>query len=137
MRKIQIGDVFEITTPKGKSYFQYVYGHKTIGELIRILPELYQDEPKDMLPLVAEKELYFVHFPLKAAYKSKIVKLIGDFKVPSDLILPQKMRTKHIVRGEFICWHIVDYETWKNESVKELTENQKNFRHGEHGTIRC
>ena len=31
MEKIKIGDIFEISTPKGNAYLQYVDSDKTIG----------------------------------------------------------------------------------------------------------
>lgn len=65
MKKIQIGDVFEIETPKGKGYFQYVYHNKAIGELIRILPGLYFDEP-DFPSITMKEELYFCTFPFES-----------------------------------------------------------------------
>jgi hypothetical protein len=126
MRKIQIGDVFEVFTSGGRGYFQYVYNNRTIGELIRILPGLYLEQPQDLLSIVMKKELYFIHFPLKAAYKQRLVRLIGNFSLPIELQLPKKMRDKYSDKnGKLICWHIVDYNTWKNESVKVLTEEQK------------
>lgn len=78
-----------------------------------------------MAAIVENDELYLIHFSLKAAYKEGIVTFIGSYNLPSNFTLPKKMRAKHIMRGEFICWHIVDYETWKNQSVKKLTEEQK------------
>lgn len=30
-----------------------------------------------------------------------------------------------MIKGEFICWHIIDYETWKRERVEVLTHEQK------------
>jgi hypothetical protein len=127
MKNIQVGDIFEIATPKGNGYFQYVYRDKTDIELIRILPGLYLDQPQEMSQLAATKELYFIGFPLKAAHRRKIVKLIGTYKLPEGFELPKAFRAQHIVRGNFICWHIVDYDTWKRDSVKELTEEQRNL----------
>jgi hypothetical protein len=43
MARIKIGDVFEISTPKGKAYLQYVHKNETIGELLRILEGLFID----------------------------------------------------------------------------------------------
>lgn len=125
MARIKIGDVFEISTPKGKAYLQYVYKHETIGELIRILDGLYVDGCERLDELVENKELYFIHFPLGAAYKRRIVNKIGNYLLPTNFKLPRKFRDDHIVRGEFICWHIVDYDSWQRESVKELSEEQK------------
>jgi hypothetical protein len=124
MKKLQIGDVFEINTPNGNAYVQYVHQHKTIGELIRILPGLYQDNPYTLDELVKVRELYFVHFPLKAAHKQQIVKKIGNFNIPDSVSIPTYFRTDHIVKGEFLSWHIVDYSTWKIKAVKELTEEE-------------
>ncbi|CAM5222323.1 hypothetical protein UACE39S_03406 [Ureibacillus acetophenoni] len=30
-----------------------------------------------------------------------------------------------MIKGEFICWHIIDYETWKRERVEVLNHEQK------------
>jgi len=126
MKKIQVGDVFEIITPKGKGYFQYVYNNKIIGQLIRILPGLFSEQPNDMLAIVKEKELYFVHFPLKEAYKQGIVKLVGNYNLPQNLKLPKQMRSKNVDKdGNFKSWHIIDYNTWQRLSVTELNEEQK------------
>ncbi len=127
MKKIQVGNVFEIATSKGKGYFQYVYkNERTNVELIRVFPNLYMEEPQNIADLVLQKEAFFVHFALKAAYRIKIVRLIGNYEVPEGLEIPPKqMRTVLFVRGEFIFWQIVDYDTWKRKSFKELTEEQK------------
>jgi len=124
MKSIQLGDVFEIPAPSGKEIFQYVHQHKTIGELIRILPGLYETTPENIDPIVNQKELYFVHFPLKAAYRRGIVDCLGNFDIPQSVSIPAHFRDKHVVRGDFICWHIVDYATWKRTSVKELSKEQ-------------
>lgn len=127
MKRVQVGDVFEIETPKGMGYFQYVYlNPRNDIELIRVFPGLYAEEPQNMEGLVSQKEVYFVQFPVRAAYRRKIIRLIGHYEVPPGLEVPPKqMRTTHVVRGEFVCWHIVDYETLQRASVKELAEEQK------------
>lgn len=127
MKRIQAGDIFEIETPKGKGYFQYVYINPRNGvELIRVLPGLYSEEPQNMVGLVSQKEAFFVQFPVKAAYRRKIVRMIGHHDVPTGLELPPKqMKTTHFIRGQFICWHIVDYKTLRITPVKELTDEQK------------
>lgn len=127
MKRIQVGDLFEIETPKGRGYFQYVYlNPKTDIELISVLPGLYSEEPQKIEDLVQKKEAFFVHFPARAAYRRKIIRLIGHYELPSELEVPPKqMRTTHVIKGEFICWHIVDYETWQRIPVKELSSEQK------------
>lgn len=119
------GDVFEIETLNGFAFFQYVHKDEVIGSLIRILPNLYVNSNKDILEeLVTHKELYFIHFPLVSALKQRIVTKMGNYSMPQDFLLPQKFRSKHLINGEFISWHIVDYKTWKRENIEKLTNEQ-------------
>jgi hypothetical protein len=126
MAKLNVGDIFEIKTAKGKSFFQYVYSNTNVGELIRILPGLYQDNTPDLKEIVKSNELFYVHFPLKAAVKQKIVNFIGNYDIPKDFEIPKYMRSKKVdQKGNFICWQIINYETWVRESVIELSNDQK------------
>jgi hypothetical protein len=124
MRRIQIGDVFELNTPKGKAYLQYVSQHKGMGELIRILPGLFESQPETMNSLVEKEEMFFIHFPLKAALKQSIVTFIDKYEVPNAVQIPTRFRDKHVVKGNFICWHIVDYATWNRKSVDNLSTDE-------------
>jgi hypothetical protein len=123
MKKIKLGDIFTIKTPKGKGYLHYVYKDKTVGDLIRVLPGLYMGEPENLNQLVSMKERYMIFFPLSAAYKQDIVEMIGNQVF--DFSKPKYMRDIHKVRGEMLGWHIVDTDTWKMQLVKTLNEEQK------------
>lgn len=126
MARLKGGDVFEIVTPKGKAYIQYVFNNDTIGELIRVLPGVYENQPHNLAEIVDKKEEYFVHFPVKAANKQKIIELIGNFELPHDLEIPKKFRTLKKDRdGNQIGWQIVDYDTWQRETVNKLSEQQQ------------
>jgi hypothetical protein len=125
MRAIIIGDVFEIATHKGKGYFQYVFENKSIGQLTRVLPGLFREKP-EIEKLVSAEELFLIHFPVKAAFRRKIISFVGNFAVPPDFKLPMFFRDD--VRdgdGNLLYWHIVDYKTWKNKRVDGLTDEQK------------
>lgn len=124
MARIKIGDIFEINTPKGKAYLHYVYKDKAIGDLIRILPGLYPNRPASFEKLAGSKERYMVFFPLSVASKHKIVEQVGHYPI-DNFEKPRYMRAEHIVKGEFLGWHIVDTETWQRQLVKVLTSEQK------------
>ena len=127
-KRMKIGDVFEIETPKGMGYFQYVYRNSETGfPLTRILPGLYSEEPENMADLVAQKELFLIHFMVNAALYHKLIRKIGNYEIPTGLELPPKyVRRTEWVRGKFNCWHIVDYETlYVKAVVRELDEEQK------------
>ena len=125
MSKIKLGDIFEIETKKGKAYFQCVHSHKVRGELIKVFNCLYEEQPPKIESVLLIKDFYYIGFPLIFAYKKNIVKKVGNIPLSNDFIYPKYMRDKHIVRGEFIGWHIIDTETLHNQLVKELTEEQK------------
>jgi len=109
-----------------------------VGELIRVLPGVYDKIPDNLKEIVTGKEEYFVHFPVKAAKKQKIIELISNFDLPNGLEIPKKFRTEIMNNdGNLVGWHIVDYETWQRETISELTEEQKNFLHGVHGITLC
>lgn len=123
MTRINIGDLFEITTPKGKAYIHYVYKSEQTGELIRVLEGLYEDIPSDVENLETK---FFVHFPLKRANKLKVVKKVGFIEV-ATFQKPKYMRTIHNVRGEFRGWHIVNTDNWKRELVEKLDKELINL----------
>ncbi|EPD51088.1 hypothetical protein HMPREF1210_02279 [Paenisporosarcina sp. HGH0030] len=125
MKRLKIGDVFEIVTSNGIGLFQYVHKDETIGELIRILPCLFKEGYVIEDEIVKKKELYLIHFPLGTALNQKLVTKKGSYTIPQDFKLPKKFRSEHMVNGEFICWHIIDYDTWKREKVERMTEEQK------------
>lgn len=62
---------------------------------------------------------------MKAAYKQGIVRFVGNYNLPKELKLPKKMRADFKGKDSKLSWHIVDYETWKRESVIQLTEEQR------------
>ncbi len=123
---IKKGDIFELNTNVGLAYLQCVEeSSKTECEMMRILNGTYSDILEANIEnLIYQKELYFLEFPLKYAVKKKCVKKIGNYSVPSDLAVPRYYRTEHIIRGEFLGWHIVDRITLKRQLVKELSAEQ-------------
>jgi len=124
MGKIKTGDIFEIETSKGKAYLHYAFKDETNGELIRVLPGLYSDQPKNLKELAVEDERFLVFFPLSAANRKKIVKKVGHHDLDS-FARPEYMRVEHYIRGKFLGWHIINTDTWERDLVKELDDCQK------------
>lgn len=124
MARIKKGDVFSISTVKGNGYFQYVEEDRFKSSLIRILPGVYKNEPKDIKALVSQKEEYFISFSLSLAKHRKMVDHIGNFEIPEWVEVPKFMRTEHNIRGEKKGWFIVNVETMMREFVENLSEEQ-------------
>ena len=125
--KVKKGDIFELHTNNGIAYFQCVKeSPATEVETIRILPGIYVSlEQARLEDLVNKQETFFIKFPLKYGLKKKVIKFVGNYRIPNSVIVPRYYRDMHIVRGEFIAWHIIDSETYMIQSVKELSEEQK------------
>ncbi|WP_291529132.1 hypothetical protein [Bacteroides sp. UBA939] len=124
MKRIKLGDIFEINTPEGKAYLHYIYRDESLGELIRVLPGLYVERPTDFNELAASKEMYMIFFPLPASYRGKMVELVGYY--PADKFgMPKYMREELIIRGEFLGWYIINIRTRQRKLVKTLTKEQK------------
>ncbi|HYE56396.1 MAG TPA: hypothetical protein VD996_16215 [Chitinophagaceae bacterium] len=124
MKKIQLGDIFELKTPNGNAYLHYVYEDKTMCQLVRVLQGLHAVAPVDFSELAASKERFVLFFPLVAARNRKIVTYAGHYPA-EGFSKPKYMRTEHNIRGEFLGWHIVDTDTWKHRLVKTLTDEER------------
>ncbi|HEY0158983.1 MAG TPA: hypothetical protein VGF28_16985 [Thermoanaerobaculia bacterium] len=90
---IELGDVFEIETPRGFAYLQYIYNDKTMGVLIRVLPGIYTARPEDINELASEPEVFFTFFPVAHALRKKIVRRVGAAAIPSRVARPPLLRS--------------------------------------------
>lgn len=111
-------------TPKGMMvYLQCVEIPKDIKnevELVKVFYKLYEVTPVDITSII-EEDFFFNRFPLKAAYRRKIVEKIGNSPLP-NFKAPLYYRTENdFGKG----WQIVNAKTWKREIVLELSEEQK------------
>ena len=127
LKNVKYGDVFELATTMGMAYFQCVKETPvTESEIIRIFPGVYKDVISAKLDeLAKQQEIFFVQFPVKYGVRKNVIKFVGNFNVPENTVVPKYYRDKHIVKGEFISWHIIDIQTLKIESVRELSEEHR------------
>lgn len=123
MKRIKKGDLFEIKTSKGLSYIHYIYYDNELGELIRVLPGKYSVRPDNMKELVQRNELYVVFFSVSIAFKKGLIELVYNQNILNEK--PKFMRTPHIIRNEFLGWHIINTDTWERKLVDELSPFQK------------
>lgn len=123
MKKIQLGDIFEIETSKGLAYLQYVWQDKLTGEMIKVWGQFYASRLTDFQEMVSDKERFIISFPVAAGMRKGIIKRVGNLPIVG-FVKPSFMRTKHSIRGEFLGWHIVDTETLQRSLVVSLNSSQ-------------
>lgn len=117
---IEPGEVFTIKTNIGYGFLQFIQMSNLGIEIIRVL------EPIKQKNQITQEEVnilerYSVQFVVKTALRRKLIERAGKFQIPNQYHVPIKGRTEHIIRGEFIGWHIVDQQTLKRELKTKLT----------------
>ena len=86
-RRKKIGDVYEIKTSKGMSYFQYTHEYTKPpkwGSLIRVLGGFYQKRPssEEIQNIVNKKHRFQTFCFLQAALRDGEVKFVENFEIP-------------------------------------------------------
>ena len=74
----RLGDVIEIPTPKGFAYAQYTHKHTKYGYLIRVFPQVCSERPESFKKIILESPRIISFFPLGAACKRGIVKIVSN-----------------------------------------------------------
>lgn len=136
MKKIKIGDYFEIKTTEGRILFQYLQRYKTYGDLIRILPDCFSIEEDNAESILESHQDELLIIPLKKAYKQGMINLVGNKRIPRSLILSHQMKSIKIDNNEgLISYRRIDYDAWYKKNKKELSDDEKNFLFREQGML--
>jgi hypothetical protein len=107
---------------------QYVNDEPQMGELMRVLPGLYDNVPECLIGLVEQRERFVTFFPLAAAVKRQIVRYVDNVPVPAVVDHFPVLRSPGYVNpatNEIESWWL-----WNGESawrVDELSDAEKNF----------
>jgi len=96
--KLQVGDIFELETKKGKYiYFQCVdipQDKKNDIELIKAYYDLYDEKQTDLIS-VTKKDYFFNKFPLSSALRKKIIYKVVDLSLLKDFKIPLYFRIEN------------------------------------------
>lgn len=129
-KRAVLGDIIEIPLSRGFAYVQYVYRHTTppivMGDLVRVLPGVYQKRPTDFSKLNAMHERFITFFLIGIAVRRKMASIVAHQEVPdrfAKLPLFKAVGWHDPRTGEVQSWWLWDgKKSWK---VDELTEEQK------------
>jgi hypothetical protein len=124
-----IGDVFEIQTPAGLAFFQYVNCDELMGEFIRVFRGTYKSRPDSLDEILASNEQFFAFFPVEAALRKKLITFVGSAPVPLPLVnrfptlrAPGRINTEE---KKVENWRLWDGE--RSWGVETLTDEQRDF----------
>ena len=108
-RKARIGDIAEIATPAGLAYVQYSHDTHDMGQLVRVLPGLYDIRPENFVELARQKELYFVFYTLDYALRAGETQIVSNQPAPEWAVPVPLMRhegLRDVNDGRVVNWRI-------------------------------
>ena len=94
----RIGDVIEIETPAGLAYAHYTHKHDVPprwGALLRVLPGIHAARPPDFAELVRQQPAFMTFFPLGAACRRRIVRIVANETIPPHATAFPIFRNSH------------------------------------------
>ena len=122
-RRPRIGDVFELKTPIGFAYLQYINKHDEWGALVRVLGPVLEFRPAEFQHVVAQQERFVIFFPLGAAVAKGIVSMVAHMPLPErSNTFPLFKAPGNIEGGKVLDWWLWDgNSSWR---VAELSADQ-------------
>jgi hypothetical protein len=117
------------------AYVQYTHDGSTEGQVVRVLPGLYESRPADLASLVGQKELYFIFYLMEYPLRKGLAKVVANEPVP-EWAIPHPMMRLPVGRdydlGRVLRWRIVSAanqltlpEPLNSPLLTELTTEQK------------
>lgn len=124
MARIKFGDIFEIPTPKGLAYGQYLLRHKEYGALVRMFSRFHDRRPSNLRETIGDVQ-FICFFPLQAAVNRDIVTIVGNAPIPKEASTLPTFRTGVVdpTTGKVALWWFWDGE--KEWRVGALTPEQR------------
>ena len=127
MARLKIGDIVEIKTSKGLVYAQYTHKNARYGALLRIFLGFYNQRPENINSVLNEGVQFSTFFPLSAAIGEKIVEIVGNYVVHSNLQDFPVFRAGVVdpSTGKVAVWWLWDGQG--EEKVGSLTSEQRKY----------
>jgi regulator of ribonuclease activity B len=125
-KRVRLGDVLEVSTPRGLAYIHYTYfTYRPYFEAIRVLPGFFTTRPADFTALVADPRAFFAFYPVRPAVSQGLVEIVAHHPVPPDQAFPAIYRRAgaRSREGRVLAWLI--FEGTKQTLVRELSEEQR------------
>ena len=126
-KSVKIGNIYEIETPVGYFYIQYVHFDKLMGYLVRLIDGRFDYEQTDFEMLAGIPTKYMFFYALPACVKLAFCKFICNAPVPNaDKKMPTSVNQMHVPKDAPAKWEIIAPDGGVRH-VYQLTESQKNL----------
>lgn len=126
-KRARLGDVLEVSTPRGLAYIHYTYltEEPWYLETIRVLPGFFTTRPTDFTDLVNHPKAFFAFYPARVAVSQGAVEIVAHHPVRPEQVFPALYRRAGASsrEGRVLAWIICEGE--KETLVRELNEEQR------------
>lgn len=113
-----IGDIIEISTPKGLAYAQYTYRDAVYGELLKVFHGLHENRRSTFSTIPGEKEAFWAFYPLNEALKHNLVQVVAHEKIPGPKFPLFRIAGARTRTGLVQSWWLWDgAEKWPVEQL--------------------
>jgi hypothetical protein len=82
-RPLKPGDIYEIETKDGFSYFQYTHKNQLMGPLIWVLEGKFR-EPKELPEVESLPHRFCTFFPVQGVHKAGLIRWLGTAPIPES-----------------------------------------------------
>jgi hypothetical protein len=82
-RPLKPGDLYEIETKDGFSYFQYTHKNRLMGPLVWVLKGKFR-EPLELADIQYLPHLYATFFPVQGVHKAGLIRWLGTAPIPES-----------------------------------------------------
>lgn len=132
-KKPKIGDIYEVKVPSGFAYVQYTHDGQEMGQLVRVLPNIYSVRVTDFAKVAKQRELYFIFLILAHSLPKTEFELVSNQPIPeSARPFPTMRKTGGRAKGgRVLSWYIghglrlyTVLEMQRALHVRELTPEQ-------------
>jgi hypothetical protein len=123
-RELQPGAVVEVSTPRGAAYVQVTHVHREFGPLVRVLPGLHEERPRDFDALAAGDARFIAFCPVDAGVSQGTMQVVANAEIPpSDQAFPlfKAAGGRDPVTGEVWNWWLWDGDNeWEADGSDDL-----------------
>lgn len=126
-KKLTIGDVYQLKTPKGWAYLQFIQKPIGTAPMFRVLDVLASKplSQEEIEQAVLSPERFTILLGILVAVRWKLAEYVCNIPLPDDYTPPRyRINDMRDLTGK---WHIIDQETNESRRVDTLSEKQKQF----------
>jgi len=106
-KSLKPGDVIEVAIGDSYSYLQFVGKHADYGDVVRVIPDVY-DEPAKSHEFLVEADGYIAFYSATQSVRQGLTSIVGNVELPSEVHVPKILRRAGARgdQGKILTWFV-------------------------------